>query len=114
MTNISGATSAVLKLFVDQLPNGSPAPVCVFAVASDTWSETGTTWTNQPAAGANLGCQNISATGWVSFDVTANVKQELAGNKQVSFMLLDQTQTNRMARFSSRESPTNKPALDIR
>jgi hypothetical protein len=110
----TGVSTATLKLHVSDLPNGTPVPVCVFAVASDSWSETKATWKNQPTAGSQLTCQSIGATGWVAFDVTGFVSQERAGDHLVSFMLMDQSQANRMGRFDSREAAGNVPALEIK
>jgi hypothetical protein len=109
----SAVTSALLKLYVSALPNGSPAPVCAFAT-TDAWTENGVTWSNQPAVGASLGCVTATATGWMTIDVTAFVKQELAGDGFASFVLQDSTLSNRMARLNSRESSTNRPTLEIK
>jgi len=110
----TGATSATLKVYVDALPNGSPVPVCASFVATDTWKESSINWSNQPAAGAKLACQTISATGWVAFDITGTVQQQIAGDKLVTVMLTDSTVANRMAEFRSRENASNKPVLEIR
>src|SRR5438046_2084423 len=48
--------------------------VIVSTVASNTWSETGTTWSNAPAIGTALGSTGAVTTGtWLSVDVTAAV-----------------------------------------
>ncbi len=102
--------SAVLQLYVTQLPNGAPAPAKLLAVDVDTWSETAITWNNQPAQGALLGSQSVATTGWVSFDITAFVNAQLAGDKLVTVKLVDDTLARRMIRFSSREGK-NPPSL---
>src|SRR5207249_7666244 len=95
-------------------PNGTPTPVALFTVVSDSWAETGITWNSQPGAGANLGSVNLGATGWVVFDVTAFVNQKLAStNKMASLLLQDTTQANKMAQFNSRENVANKPVLEV-
>jgi hypothetical protein len=97
-------------VYVSGLPNGQPVSVCAFGVNSDTWTESGLTWRNQPAPGAMLSCQNVRATGWISFDVTSFVKQTLAGDKIVSLTLQDTGTMNRMVQLDSREA-ANKPGL---
>jgi Alginate lyase len=102
--------SAVLNLYVTQLPNGTPAPAKLFAVNADSWTESAITWNNQPAQGALLGSQSVATTGLVSFDITAFVNAQLAGDKLVTLELLDDTMARRMIRFSSREGKS-PPAL---
>lgn len=108
-----GALSALLKARVSALPNGTPTPVCAYAVNSDSWSESSLTWQNQPTLGAMLSCQNISATGWVQFDVTPFVQQTLSGDRIVSLALVDTTIANRSAQIDSRET-SNDPVLTVR
>ena len=103
----------MLKLYVGSLPNGTPTPVALFTVGSDSWAETGITWNSQPGVGPNLGSVNLGATGWVVFDVTAFVNQKLALNKMVSLLLQDTTQANKMAQFNSRENSVNRPVLEV-
>ncbi len=105
-------SKATLRVYVSNLPNGTPVPVCAFSVGTDTWTETGITWNNQPAAGASLGCQSVAATGWFTWDVTAFVRTETAGDGVVSLMLRDNTQSNRMARLDSRQS-SNVPVMVV-
>lgn len=98
--------SAFLQVYVTHLPNGSPAPFKLHAVADDTWAEKSLTWQNKPALGAQLHTQSIAATGWVSIDVTQFVKAELAGDKQVSLAFQDDSLARLMIRLGSRESKT--------
>jgi hypothetical protein len=105
--------SAQLDMYVTALPNGAPVRLCALAVSSDGWSETGITWSNQPAAGSALDCQDVRTTGWVSFDVTNFVVREVAGDRVVSLRVADTASTNRMVRFDSRES-ANAPSLRVR
>ena len=109
----SGASSAILRLHVSGLPNGVPVSVCAFGVSSDSWTESNLTWRNQPAAGATLSCQNVGATGWISFDVTSFVSGELTGDKVVSLTLQDTGLANRMVQVDSRET-SNKPVLAVK
>jgi hypothetical protein len=56
----------------------------------------------------------VTVTGWISIDLTGAVQQELAGDRRLSIVMTDNTQTNRAAEFSSRHASTNRPALEIR
>jgi hypothetical protein len=105
-------SKATLRVYVSNLSNGSPVPICAFSVATDTWTESGLTWSNQPAAGSSLVCQSVTGTGWVTWDVTAFVKTQTAGDGVVSLMLRDNTQSNKMARLDSRQS-SNVPVLVV-
>jgi hypothetical protein len=105
-------TRALLRLYVSSLPNGTPAPVCAFGVTSDTWTEGAITWSNQPAVGTSIVCVNVSATGWVSLDVTSFVRTQTSGDGVVSLMLNDTSKVSRMARIDSRET-SNAPNLVV-
>jgi hypothetical protein len=108
------ASKATLRLFVDSLPNGTPVPLTVLAVASDAWAETGATWNNRPATGSVLATASVFAAGTaVTFDVTPFVSAELGGDKVVTLAVIDGTQANRMAKLDSRESTANKPLLEV-
>jgi hypothetical protein len=107
---VAGAT---LKLYVTALPNGAPVRMCVNAVSSDAWSETGITWSNQPAAGSTLDCEDIGSTGWVAFDVTNFVAREVVSDRIVTLRISDTASSNRMVRFESREG-ANAPSLVVR
>jgi hypothetical protein len=106
----ASVSSAILKLYVAGLPNGPNAPYKLFAVANDTWTETGTTWNNAPAQGAQLAAGKAAVTGWISLDLTSHINSQLASDKLVSIKLLDDAQGRLMVRFSSRESQ-NAPQL---
>ena len=108
-TSISQAT---LKLYVTSLVDGT-APIAVFAVPSDSWTETGITWNNQPAFGSQLVSTSLPTTGWTSFNVTSFVNSQLAGDKKVSLALWDATQAVKLVRFNSRENSVNRPVLEV-
>ncbi|PYV39499.1 MAG: hypothetical protein DMG06_22980, partial [Acidobacteria bacterium] len=105
-------TRATLKLYVTSLIEGT-APIAVFGVPSDSWTETGITWNNQPAFGSQLVSSSLPSTGWASFDVTSFVNSRLAGSKNVSLMLWDTAQSIKLATFNSRETGSNMPVLEV-
>ncbi|GLZ38986.1 DNRLRE domain-containing protein [Actinokineospora sp. NBRC 105648] len=102
---VSGLTAPVtgarLRLHTDDVSgSNSPAGGTLKAVSSTTWSETGTTWANQPAVdGATLGTLGaVSRNAWYEVDVTSAV----TGNGTVSIAV---TSTNSDgADYDSRES----------
>ncbi len=109
----SDTSSAVLGLYVSGLPNGVPVSVCASGVSSDSWTESTLTWRNQPTSGATLTCQNVGATGWISFDLTAFIREVLKGDKVVSLTIRDTGLANRLVQFDSRET-SNKPTLTVK
>ena len=105
LTGLSGPTaSARLRL---SCTDASPVGGLVFPTSS-TWSETGITWANKPAATggqiASLGA--VEAGAWVEVDVTAAV----TGTGPRSF-LVTSTSTN-SALYTSREG-TQRPELVV-
>jgi len=84
VSGLSGSVqSAKLRLFVTDGTTNGPK---IYATASNDWSETGLTWSNQPGpAGSALGdTASASAGVWVEYDVTAAVQ----GNGTFSFELI--------------------------
>lgn len=104
-------TSATLKLYAAELPNGT-APVKAYLVTNDTWGELNLTWSNMPAPGTLQDSKSVAAVGWVNFDVTPAVKSQIDGDKLVSLVLYDSTNASKAVRFMSREN-TQKPVLEV-
>jgi hypothetical protein len=88
-----------------------------WAVSSNTWTETGITWNNQPALGAKQGGSvSITTTAmYYEFDVTAFVQsQRSAGVNLVSLAVtMDAPTTNAPDTFNSREAASNPPQLMV-
>ena len=76
---------------------------------SGSWTETGVTWVNKPAAtgGALSDKGAISSGTWVEWDVTALV----TGNG--TYNLLLKSFSNDGVEFNSREAGSNRPQLVI-
>ncbi|UCE02512.1 MAG: T9SS type A sorting domain-containing protein [Candidatus Latescibacterota bacterium] len=106
--------SATLNLYCVGLTNGTPSAAFVYSVADDTWQEDTVTWDTAPAAGSLLDSRtDITTVGATySFDVTAFVAQELAGDGMVSLLLRDDIEVNKAADFGRREG-SNPPTLVI-
>ncbi|MFG1606708.1 DNRLRE domain-containing protein [Actinoplanes sp. NPDC049265] len=110
VTGVSGAvTSARLRLHTISGNSGSPNGGTYAAMSNTTWSETGTTWSNQPAVdGATLGSiGSVSASGWYEVDVTPAV----TGNGTFSFG--GSSADSDGAYFDTRESGANGPQLVV-
>ncbi|WP_431944952.1 DUF7594 domain-containing protein [Micromonospora marina] len=110
VSGVSGTvTGAKLRLRTISGNNGSNVGGTVRAMSSTTWSETGTTWNNQPAIdGATMGTiGSVSAGSWYEVDVTAAV----TGNGTFSFGATSTSSDG--AYYSSRESGGNAPQLVI-
>jgi hypothetical protein len=103
---------ALLKLYVQYLPNGTPAPFRIAAVADDTWHEATLTWRTQPLLGASGAQYRVQTTGWFSVDLTGYVNTQLASDKLVSLALFDDSLARRMVRWSSKEG-RYPPVLEL-
>lgn len=107
---VDPVTSARLRIHTDDV-NSASSPVggTLNSVSNTTWSETGTTWNNQPAIdGANLGSLgSVSRNTFYEFTVTSAV----TGNGTFSFAL---TSTNKNdAIYDSRETGATAAQLVI-
>jgi hypothetical protein len=104
--------SARLRLYNTYAQAG--ATLALKSVTDDAWSETDLTWNNQPALGATLASGAPVADGWFDLDVTGYVSQQAAGDKLVSFALVEQT-TGHDTNFASREdgAPEHRPVLEV-
>ncbi|PYV44722.1 MAG: hypothetical protein DMG06_05285 [Acidobacteria bacterium] len=105
-------TRATLKLYVTSLIEGT-APIPLFGVPSNSWTETGVTWNNQPAFGSQLASTSLPTIGWASFDVTSFVNSQLGGDKKVSLMLWNTAQAIKLVTINSRENALNQPVLEV-
>ncbi|MFC0508994.1 DUF7594 domain-containing protein [Micromonospora costi] len=110
VSGVSGTvTSAKLRLRTISGNSGSSNGGTFKAMSNTTWSETGTTWNNQPAIdGATLGSiGSVSANGWYEVDVTSRV----TGNGTFSFGATSANTDG--AYYDSRESGADAPQLVV-
>ena len=85
--NIAGAT---LRLFGKSSTSTQNVPLSVYGVSNATWSETGVTWNNKPAAGDRLAPRRSPerpARGTSSTSATYVQQQRAAGATAVTFVL---------------------------
>ena len=110
VSGVSGTvTGAKLRLRTISGNSGSNNGGSYRAMSSTTWSETATTWNNQPAIdGVTLGTiGSVVASTWYEVNVAAVV----TGNGSYSFGATSSSTDG--AYFSSRESGANAPQLII-
>jgi uncharacterized repeat protein (TIGR02543 family) len=117
--DVSGVTEnvlgAVLKMRVRPvgLPDGKGVKAGVYAVSTDTWTETALNWSTAPVAGALLDSATVSSVGMeYSWDVGTYVAREVAGDKKVSLMLKDYAAMDKRIDFERREDGKG-PVLTI-
>jgi hypothetical protein len=110
----SSAEMAVLDMTVHSHDSpGTTVPLELYAVDDDSWDENTITWNNAPAPGILLGVVNVSDKGPISFDITDYVEAELAGDKRVSLVLLDNSGTNERIKIRSRTAENDPPTLTL-
>lgn len=113
----STITSATLQLW-NWKSTGPAFPVEVRG-APDSWTETGITWTSQPAPGDVLDTQTLAAgtaNAWYSWNVTPYVQGELTGDKTASFVVkpVDEAQSGGPSYgFDAKEFGSNAPVLQV-
>ncbi|RAJ80035.1 putative secreted protein (Por secretion system target) [Chitinophaga dinghuensis] len=86
----------------------------VWKADDDSWTETGINWNNKPAAVTQVASVQGKKTGYVEWDITNQVIQEMTGDKILSLVIQSSVsgQTND-ATFSARENAdaTIRPVL---
>lgn len=115
--NLVGVAGKVVDVKVRLLCSSVSDPVIHAAafVADDTWSETGVTWSNAPAAGSLFAEWAPQAGQFVELPVTSFVQDALAGDGAVSFLIYSTTITsNGFVNYYSREAEAaNRPQLVV-
>jgi hypothetical protein len=116
LSGVTGpVTSAKLRLFGNHAT--ATTADSAFAVANNTWTESGINWNNKPALGAKQGASvTITTTAkYYEWDVTAFVAaQRSAGVDTVSLAVTMDAQTNNAPdTFNARESASNQPQLVV-
>ncbi|GAA1854228.1 CBM96 family carbohydrate-binding protein [Asanoa iriomotensis] len=110
VSGVSGTvTNATLRLRTISGNDGSNNGGAFRAMSNTTWSETGTTWNNQPSIdGASVGSiGTVTANGWYELNVTGIVN----GNGTFSFGATSSSTDG--AYYDSRESGTDAPQLVV-
>ena len=114
----STISSATLELW-NWRSNGPSMPTEVRSSATDTWTETGITYANQPALGPVLDTQTLASgvtNHTYSWNVTSFAQNELNGDKTVSLMVkaVDENQAGGPSyAFDAKEFGSNAPILRV-
>ena len=106
-TGITTATSATLRLYCNLDAGGNSE---LYKISNDTWTETGITWANKPTSGSLISSQAANV-GYMEWDVTSYINEELAGNDKASFRVL--ATNDAYIYFNSKEASSNKPQLVV-
>lgn len=92
---------------------GTEVDMYVHKLEDDSWTETGVTWNNRPAAGAEIAKEHFdSIPNWHRMEVTDYVKEQALGDGTAS-MALQQTGVGYALFLNSRENTSNKPYLSF-
>lgn len=115
LSSLSNISSAKLRIYGRNTDNTSSISISVYGVDSDSWTESGITWNNAPAASTSvLSAAGVNDQGaYYDFDVTNYVKTQSAGDKVVSFLIKDAATQNKNIVFNSKENLNNPPRLVI-
>ncbi|WP_221392882.1 DNRLRE domain-containing protein [Dyadobacter sp. NIV53] len=115
LAGISQIGSAKLRLYGQNVQNSTNVSLAAFGVSTDSWTETGVTWSNAPASsGAALGSVNVNNLAqYYEIDVTAYVKAQLTSDKIVSLFITNPANQNIQLTFNSKENAANPPQLVI-
>lgn len=115
---IAPARVATLKLKVVGLgaEGAGNRTVEVRQLAADAWGETTLNWNNRPATNGAL-IATITDAGTIgqtySIDVTSYVNAQYAGDKVVSFALVQPSGVGKLVHFGTRENAGHAPVLEI-
>ncbi|HZJ14701.1 MAG TPA: DNRLRE domain-containing protein [Chthoniobacteraceae bacterium] len=118
--DLSGVTGKVRHAKVRLIPVGvgeSDLENAAAITTTDTWTESGVNWNNQPAAGTRFVSWNPQANAPVEFNVTTDVLAALAGDGKLSVQLFSVRDVGGPGNtdYASKENATvaNRPQLII-
>jgi len=111
----SSVKSARLRVYLSAT-DGDASLIKVYGNSTESWTETGITWNNAPAASTYIESVHVPGTigRWCEIDVTGYVNSNMS-DKIISLELINEgpfTDGNK-ASFDSREASSNKPQLII-
>jgi hypothetical protein len=113
VSGLTTASNAKLRLFGNFTASSGTSPVSIHEEGTDSWTETGLTWNNQPSAGSTVVTVpvGLNAQYW-EWDLTAFVQNQITtGQNTMSLELQNDSTTSDPVNFNSREAGSNKPQL---
>jgi hypothetical protein len=108
-------TSAKLRLYGSSA-GATGVSSSVYSSSTHTWSETGATWNNQPAADATARATiTLSTTAaWNEWNLTSFLQgEQAAGRTTVTLVVINLTSTSPTSSFTTDESASNRPELQL-
>lgn len=93
--------------------DGTQTNLATHAVDTDSWTETGLTWNNQPTPGDILSSAAIGKrVDWIPFDITSHIKEQYTGDKTASVALLEPNAGFAVI-LNSRNHTSRQPFLEV-
>jgi hypothetical protein len=114
LSSLSGTVvAAKLRLKVESITGSGQNTHTAHFVTNDSWGESTLTWNNKPVAGAALAAATFPAVGsWVELDLTTQAASELAGDKNLSTVLIS-SGTVLVGYHSRQASAGSRPELAV-
>lgn len=102
-----------LRLKVDRNSDYPGNQCLLYAVQDNTWAENEMAWDTAPPKGDSLSMAIVPLPGeWITFDISAYIKEKKQNTKQVSFRLEKPNRTH-VSFFSKESHPMNAPILSF-
>jgi uncharacterized delta-60 repeat protein len=117
LSTASAVTSATLRLNA-RLSDSTSASVLtqIFSASNTSWTETGLTWNNKPAADATVrGSVNVVGTSaqWYEIDLTSFIQSEIAAGRKVITLVLKNPNTTEAQTVILSDETVNGPQLVV-
>lgn len=118
LSGVSNITSGKLRLNCPDPDEFAAGTLEIRSSSGTDWtddrSEKAITWANRPPAGKTVHATGTWALGWNEWDLTSFLKAEkAAGRNVVTLIARNTTVTKGLCQMNSRESPENRPELQI-
>ncbi|MNP95791.1 Chitodextrinase precursor [compost metagenome] len=115
LNGLNSFDTATLRLNITSANTGVTTTTWqIYYVPTDSWTETGITWSNKPASTTLLATINGQSSGWAEWNITDQALAELAGDKTLSLRIVSTvTSSTADASFRSKEdmNATLRPQL---
>jgi hypothetical protein len=113
LDSIPTVNRALLRVYGNNNESLALINMFAFGVTNDSWTEKGITWSNAPAyQSPALGSVAVNyQLKYYDVDVTSFVKNQLAGDKVVTFAIKDTANQSKNLSFHSKENANYSPQL---
>ena len=119
LASTSGSVSAAKLRLYGALGGGNDIqlPLAVFSATNTSWTESSTSWSNQPTTGTSPLANPVTLSttpGWWEWDITSFVQAEKnAGRTLVTLSVQSTAYSASIVTFNSKEAGTNVPQLVV-